>query len=89
MRKYFKLNGNTLYILSWKSKGLSTESITPPSVLNNLLNSSLNYLGTKIRKRFNRNCLKQSKLLYTHGKVVNICIVYEINKKKTQSIFPH
>ena len=83
MSKYFKLNGNRQYILSWKSKGLSTESITPPSVLNNFLNPSLNYLDTKIRVRFSGNCLKQSKILYTHGKVANIYIVYEINKKES------
>ena len=88
MSKYFNLNGNTLYILLWKSKGLSSESVTPPSVLNNLLNPSLNYLGTKIRVRFNANCLKQSKISYTHGKVVNIYIVYEINKKENAINIP-
>ena len=25
--------------------------------------------------------MKQDKITYTHGKIVNICIVYEINKK--------
>ena len=78
--EYFKI-GNFDYVLSWKSKGLSTESITPPSAPNNFLNPSLNYLGTKIRVRFSRSCLKQDKITYTHGKIVNIYIVYEINKK--------
>ena len=41
----------------------------------------MNYLGTKIRVRFSGNCLKQDKIVYTHGKIVNIYIVYEINKK--------
>ena len=78
---YFKI-GNYDYVLSWKSEGLSTESITPPSALNNFPNPSLNYLGTKIRVRFRGSCLKQSKKIsYTHRKVVNIYIVYEINKK--------
>ena len=31
--RYFKI-GNYDYVLSWKSKELSTESITPPSALN-------------------------------------------------------
>ena len=75
MSKYFKI-GNSDYVLSWKSKGLSSESITPPSALNNFLNPSVNYLGTKIRVRFSGGSLKQSKISYTHGKVVNICIVY-------------
>ena len=78
MSKYFKLNGNTQYILSWKSKGLSSESIMPSPVSNNLFNPLLSYSGTKARVKFNRNCLKQSKISYTHGKIVNIYIVYEL-----------
>ena len=35
-------------------------------------------MGTKIRVRFRGSCLKQSKISYTHGKVVNIYIVYEL-----------
>ena len=34
--KYFKSN-NSDYVLSWTSKGLSNESITPPSAPNNFL----------------------------------------------------
>ena len=78
MSKYFKLNGNTQYILSWKSKGLSSESIMPSPVSNNLFNPLLGYSGTKARVKFNRNCLKQSKISYTHGKIVNIYIVYKL-----------
>ena len=60
---------------------MSNESITPPSAPNNFLSPSLNYLGTKIRVKFSGSCLKQDKITYTHGKIVNIYIVYEINKK--------
>ena len=60
---------------------MSNESITPPSTANNVLTPSLNYLGTKIRVRFSGSCLKQDKVTYAHGKIVNIYIVYEINKK--------
>ena len=80
MSTYFKI-GNSDYVLSWKSKGLSAESITPHSAPNNFLNPSLNYLGTKIRVRFSGSCLKQDKITYTHGKIVNIYFIYEINKK--------
>ena len=38
-------------------------------------------MGTKIRVRFSESCLKQDKITYTDGKIVNIYIVYEINKK--------
>ena len=57
------------------------DGITPPSAPNSFLNPSLNYLGTKIRVRFGGSCLKQDKSTYTHGKIVNIYIVYGINKK--------
>ena len=80
MYRYFKID-NSDYVLSWKSKGLSNESITPLSAPNNFLSPSLNYLGTKIRVKFSGSCLKQDKITYTHGKIVNIYIVYEINKK--------
>ena len=48
INRYFKI-GNSDYVLSWKSKGLSAESITPPSAPINFLNPSLNYLDAKLR----------------------------------------
>ena len=68
---------STSSILSWQSKGLSTENIDPPT---NSLSSSINYVGNKIRVKFTASCLKQSnkKITYTHGKVVNIYIVYAL-----------
>ena len=80
MYRYFKTD-SSYHILSWTSKGLSNESIKPPSAPNNFLTPSLNYVGTKIRVKFSGSCLKQDKVTYTHGKIVNIYIVYEINKK--------
>ena len=77
MSKCFKLNGNTQHILLWKPKGLSSERIEPPPVSNNFYNPLLSYLGTKTRVKFNKNCLKQWKILYIHGKIVDIYIVYE------------
>ena len=61
LNRYFK-TGNSDYVLSWKSKGFSAESITRLSAPNNFLNASLNYLRTKIRERFNGSCLKQPKI---------------------------
>ena len=83
--RYLKV-GNSDFVLSWRSKGLSNESITPPSASNNFLSSSLNYLDTKIRVKFSGSCLKQDKITYTHGKIVNIYIVCEINKKDNTKI---
>ena len=48
-------------------KGLSNESIKPPSAPNYFLNPTLNYLGLKIRIKFSGSCLKQGKVTYTHG----------------------
>ena len=39
---------------------------------NNSLTPELNYYGTKTRVKSIKSCLKQSKISYTHGKVVNI-----------------
>ena len=64
--KYFKLNsvvGIIDRVLSWQSKGLSNESIKPPTTTNNSLTLE---------------CLKQSDHIFTHKKVVNIYIVYEL-----------
>ena len=46
MCRYFKRDINSGYILEWKSKGLSNESMKSPSVPRHFLNPSLNYLGT-------------------------------------------
>ena len=81
MRKYFKLNsvvGVIDRVLSWQSKGISNESIKPPTTSNNSLNPRLSYYGTKVRVQFTKSCLKQSNFTFTHKKVVNIYIVYEL-----------
>ena len=62
----------------WKSKGLSDEKINSPIASDNSLNPALSYYGTKTRVKFTGSCLKQPKLTYTHGKAVNIYIVYEL-----------
>ena len=58
-----------------KSKGLSAESIKPPTTSDNSLTLELNYYGTKTRVKFTGSCLKQPKISYTHRKVVNIKVV--------------
>ena len=56
---YFKMITNADYISSWKSKGLSAESIKPLTTSDNSLNPRLNYYGTKTRVKFTGSCLKQ------------------------------
>ena len=79
---------NTDYISSWKSKGLSAESIKPPTTSDNSLTPALNYYGTKTRVKFTGSCLKQSKISYTHGKVVNIYIVYKLGSSSSHANDP-
>ena len=78
LNKYFKVITNTDYVSSWKSKGLSAESIKPPTTSDNSLTPALSYYGIKTSAKFTGSCLKQSKISCTHGKVVNIYIVYEL-----------
>ena len=39
--------------------------------------SRINFYCTKTKVEFNGSCLKQDKVTYNHGKIVNIYIVYE------------
>ena len=72
MYRYFKMITNTDYVSSWKSKGLSAESIKPPNTSDNSLTPALSYYGAKMRVKFNGSCSQQPKLSYTHGTMVNI-----------------
>ena len=68
---------STDYVSSWKSKGLSTENITPPTTSDNSLAPTLSYYGTKTRFKFNGS-LRQPKISYNHRTTVNIYIVYKL-----------
>ena len=59
---------NTDYVSSWKSKGLSSESIKPPTTSDNSLTPALSYYDYNIRVKFTGSCLKESKITYTHKK---------------------
>ena len=91
MKKYFKLSlvaGAADYVLSWQSKGLSDESIKPPTATNNILTPELNYYGTKTKIKFTRSCLKQSSHMLTHKNIVNIYIVYELAASSSDNSDP-
>ena len=78
MHRYFKIT-NKKYISSWKSKGLSDETITRYATSDNSLTPLIDHYGTRIRLKFNKSCLKQlNKLSYDYGHRVNIYIVYEL-----------
>ena len=88
LNKYFKVITNTDYVSLWKSKDLSAESIKPPTTSNNILTPVWNYYGTKTRVKFTGSCLKQSKISYTLGKVVNVYNVYELGASSPHSNDP-
>ena len=63
MGKYFKLNsvvGVIDRVLSWQSKGLSNESIKPPTTSNNSLNRRLSY--NDIKSTIYRKLFKTTKI---------------------------
>ena len=76
--KYFQTITNTNYISSWKSRGLCTESIKPFPTSDNIPTPLIDYYNYKIKVKFNGSFLRQPKVTFTHGKVVNIFIVYEL-----------
>ena len=83
MYRYFKIIagvGNGSYIYYWQSKGLSDERINSITASNYSVTPFLDYQGTKTRVKFSGTCLKQDKVTFNHGKIVNIYIVYQISK---------
>ena len=59
IHRYFKIIANTKYISSWKSKGLSDETIKPYATSDNSLTPLIDHYGSKVRVKFNKSCLKQ------------------------------
>ena len=91
MYKYFKafsISQYLEYVSEWKSKGLSNESIKAISTCDNSFNLTLSYYGTKIRVKFAGVYLKQPKISYTHRKIVNIYVVYELGASSSNDSDP-
>ena len=93
MYKYFKRVVNSDYILEWKPKKLTDESIKSPSAPNNFLNPNLSYYGNKMEVIYSGSCLNQDKSWKylnscNHGKVVNIYTFYEISKNINITSYP-
>ena len=89
--KYFKIIagvGNCKYIYYWKYKGLPDKKINYIKTPNHNITPNVDYYGTKTRVKLNGNYLKQDKVTFNHGKVVNIYIVYEIRKRLNIRFYP-
>ena len=80
--------GSGNYIYFWKSIALSDERLNSNTAPNYKITPELSFCGTKTRAEFNGSCLKQDKVTYNHGKIVNIYIVYEISKNYSISTYP-
>ena len=48
----------------------------------------IDYRGNKIRVKVTGSCLKQPKISYTHGTIVNIYIVYQLGASNSHSNDP-
>ena len=87
-RRCFKII-NRKYISSWKSKGLSDETITPYATSDNILTPLIDYDGSKVRVKFNKGCLKQpNKLTFDYKHKVNVYIVYELGASSSNDSDP-
>ena len=79
--RYFKQIagvGNGSHIYYWQSKGLSDGRISSITTSNYSVIRKLSCYVTKTRVEFFGGCLRQEKVTFNHGKVVNIYLVCEI-----------
>ena len=78
IHRYFK-TANTKCISSWKSEGLSEETIASYATSDNSLTPLIDHYGIKVRAKCYGACLKQSnKLTYSYEANVNINTVCEL-----------
>ena len=88
MYKYFHtfVKDSVTYISSWESKGLSNKKIC--SIITPSYNraQSLAYDNVRIKLKFVGSVLKQGKITYNHGPIVNIYIVYRLSPSITSYI---
>ena len=76
------------WITEWQSKGLSNEILKVVSTTNNTLTPSVTFYRGKVRLRFTGSVLQQKALTYSHKKVVNIYVVYEMDYFQNENNYP-
>ena len=67
---------------------MSDESINSIITSYHEITRNLSYYGNKTRVEFNGSSLKQDKITFDQGKILNIYIVYEISKNYNISSYP-
>ena len=75
MYKYFERVGDE--ISSWESKELFSEKISSVAT-SDVRVSKLVYDNARTKIKFNGDISKQNKVIYNHGPIVNIYIVYRL-----------
>ena len=67
---------------------MSDEGLNSNTVSNYKITPELSFYGIKTKLEFNGSCLKQDKVTYNHGKIINKLIVYEISKNYSIPSYP-
>ena len=67
---------------------MSDERINSIKMPNHSTTPNLDYYGTKTQVEFNGSCLKQDKVTFNHGEVVNIYTVCETSRNISISEYP-
>ena len=80
--------GSGNYIHIFKFNGLSDEIINSVTASSYNITPELSHYGTKTKVKFSGSCLKQDRVTYNHGPIVNISIVYETSKNYNISSYP-
>lgn len=75
---YFKNIANSNHILAWKPKGLPDRITKLPAACNNSHAPTLNCINNKPQLKFDRSCLKQEKVTFTHKQAVDVYIASEL-----------
>ena len=83
MYKYFKtfIENNVTFISSWESKGLSNQKVSSTKTSNYDQSPRLVYHNARIKLNFSGSILKQDKITYSYGPIVNIFAVYRLLSK--------
>ena len=84
--EYFTQNSN--WITKWKSKRSSNENLEVISTSVDTLTPSVNYYRDRVRLRFTGSVLQQKIVAYSHKKVVNLYVVYEITNFHSIDNYP-
>ena len=86
--KYFKTfaDSHFTFVSSWESKGLSNEKIISPKTTDTDSSPKVIYNNGGVHLRLISDYLKQDKVVYNHGSIVNIYVVYELSFSTTSDI---